>query len=97
MVLTKGPPPGQEDGPLECQLLAGVDYSKSAPKTASAQANPLRTPRLERAAILTFPRPPRRISVRISAADGRVPIGRTRPLRLRESDLAWLIETAERM
>jgi hypothetical protein len=39
MVLTKGPPPGQEDGPLECQLLAGVDCPESAPKTAPAQEN----------------------------------------------------------
>jgi hypothetical protein len=31
-------PPGEADGPLECQLLAGVDGSESAPKTAPAQA-----------------------------------------------------------
>ena len=35
--------------------------------------------------------------MKISAADGRVPIGRTRPLRLRERDLAWLIAYAERL
>jgi hypothetical protein len=27
------------DGPLECQLLAGIDCSESAPKTAPAQEN----------------------------------------------------------
>jgi hypothetical protein len=47
------------------------------------------------------PRPPpprsRWIEVRISAMDGRAPIGRTRPLRLRESDLAALIAEAERL
>jgi hypothetical protein len=35
----KGPPPGGEGDPLECQLLAGVDGSESAPKTAPAQEN----------------------------------------------------------
>jgi hypothetical protein len=44
------------------------------------------------------PRPPpprsRRIEVRISAMDGRTPIGRSRLLRLRESDLQELIDHA---
>jgi hypothetical protein len=35
----RGPPPGVEGGPLECQLLAGVDGSESASKTAPAQEN----------------------------------------------------------
>lgn len=45
-------------------------------------------------------RPPprsRRIEVRISAMDGRTPIGRSRLLRLRESDLQELIDHAARM
>jgi hypothetical protein len=40
---------------------------------------------------------PRRIEVRISATDGRSPIGRTRPLRLTERDFERLIEAAERL
>jgi hypothetical protein len=44
------------------------------------------------------PRPRRRIvHVTISAVRGREPIGRTRPLMLRESDLAQLVEAAERL
>jgi hypothetical protein len=43
-----------------------------------------------------IPRAPRLI-VHISARDGRLPIGRTRPLMLRESDLARLVEVAERL
>jgi hypothetical protein len=35
----KGPHPGHGGGPLESQLLAGVDSSESAPKTAPAQEN----------------------------------------------------------
>jgi hypothetical protein len=34
----KGPPPGHGRGSLECQLLAGVDGSESATKTATVQA-----------------------------------------------------------
>jgi hypothetical protein len=40
---------------------------------------------------------PRRIDVRISAADGRAPIGRTRLFRLSERNLQELIDTAMRM
>jgi hypothetical protein len=46
------------------------------------------------------PRPPphpRRIEVRISAMDGRSPIGRTRVLRLTERDFERLIEAATRL
>ena len=42
--------------------------------------------------VLQFPPRPRRIEVQISARDGPAPIGRTRPHRLRESDLQELIE-----
>jgi hypothetical protein len=40
---------------------------------------------------------PRRIEVRISVADARAPIGRTRLLRLTEPDFERLVETAVRM
>ena len=43
------------------------------------------------------PRRARRIDVMIAARDGPAPIGRTRPLKLTESDLAWLVEMAERL
>jgi hypothetical protein len=46
--------------------------------------------------LLRVPRP-RRIEVQISARDGRLPIGRTRALRIRECDLPALIEAAERL
>jgi hypothetical protein len=66
------------------------------PDKAPAQTN--------QAEIVAFPRRakrPRRarrlVDVHISAARGREPIGRTRPLRLTEADLAWLIATALRL
>ena len=40
---------------------------------------------------------PRHIDVRISATCGRAPIGRTRSLKLTESDLDSLLEAAERL
>lgn len=40
---------------------------------------------------------PRRIDVRISAADGRAPYGRSRVFRLAESDLDQLINAATRL
>jgi hypothetical protein len=46
--------------------------------------------------VLPFPPRPRRLEVLISAADARGPVGRTRPLKLTESDLAQLIEAAQR-
>jgi hypothetical protein len=39
----------------------------------------------------------RRIEVRISAMDGRAPIGRTRLLRLTERDFERLLAAAERL
>jgi hypothetical protein len=47
--------------------------------------------------VLQFPPRSPRCAVHISAARGRQPLGRTRPLMLRESDLAWLVETAEKL
>jgi hypothetical protein len=46
---------------------------------------------------LPSPPRPRRLQIQISVSDGRAPIGRTRPLRLRESDLDWLTEAVERL
>jgi hypothetical protein len=40
---------------------------------------------------------PRRIEVHIVARDGPAPIGRTRALRLTESELDWLIDAALRL
>jgi hypothetical protein len=45
---------------------------------------------------LSPPRP-RKLEVRIAVSDGRAPIGRSRLLRLRESDLQELIDHAARM
>jgi hypothetical protein len=47
--------------------------------------------------VAAAPPRPRRIDVRIAATDGRAPHGRSRALKLTESDLAWLIEAAERL
>jgi hypothetical protein len=49
--------------------------------------------------LISPPPPPcaRRIEVRISAFDGRFPLGRTRLLRLREPDFFRLIEAAKRL
>jgi hypothetical protein len=46
---------------------------------------------------LVPPPRPRRLGVRITAADGRAPIGRTRVLRLTERDFERLIEAATRL
>jgi hypothetical protein len=40
---------------------------------------------------------PQRIDVRISAADGRAPFGRSKLFHLHERDLAELVAVAERM
>jgi hypothetical protein len=40
---------------------------------------------------------PRRLDVRISASDGRVPYGRSRAFHLTESDIQLLLEAAMRM
>jgi hypothetical protein len=49
---------------------------------------------------LVPPAPPPRphhLQIQISVSDGRAPLGRTRPLRLTEADLAWLVEAAVRL
>lgn len=57
---------------------------------------PLFPPR-PRLRLVEKPSWPRRLEVRISATDGRAPIGRTRPLRLTERDFERLLEAAERL
>jgi hypothetical protein len=55
------------------------------------------TDNFHKAVVLPFPPRLRQIEIRISAADARGPIGRTRPLRLTEHDLARLVEAALRL
>jgi hypothetical protein len=57
------------------------------------QANIARAP----ASVVSFPARPRRLDVRITAADGRAPIGRSRAFRLAGPDLDELIDVALRM
>jgi hypothetical protein len=59
---------------------------------------PLSPPRSHLRLVLPAPPPrPRRLDVRITAADGRAPIGRTRVLRLTERDFERLLEAAARL
>jgi hypothetical protein len=46
--------------------------------------------------VASSPRP-RRLEVRINAAEARYPYGRSRAFRLTHDDLEWLIATAERL
>jgi len=43
------------------------------------------------------PRPRRLVEVRIAASDGRLPIGRTRPIRLSDRDVDLLVDYALRL
>jgi len=79
IIQTKNPPAGGADGPLECQLLAGVDCSESAPEIAPAQETPQ----------------PRRIEVRIAVNAARAPYGRSRIFCLTNHDLERLLAHAE--
>jgi hypothetical protein len=91
-------PDSQGNGPLSSY--GGVDLPANIPNQAPSQAEILRDPR-----VISFPArprrrhvlPPRRLEVRITAADGRSPIGRTRPIRLTEDGLDELIVCAERL
>jgi hypothetical protein len=89
---TKAPPPGGDGGALEMSSLGGVDLQANIPNPAPAQDK-----FLLRLVPPSPPPRPRRLDVRISVADGRSPIGRTRPLRLTEHDLVRLIEAAQRL
>jgi hypothetical protein len=96
---TEGPSPRQGNGPVEMSFPGGNDLQANTPSQGPAQAEFSRDPRAGRAPHLRLVPPPRRrrIDVRISASAGRFPIGRTRPLKLTESDLAWLLEAAQRL
>jgi hypothetical protein len=90
---SEGPPRvGCADGP-EVVCFGGEQFPDSAPAQKN-QAQIGRAPHLRLVPPAPPPRP--RLVVRISAFRDREPVGRTRPLMLRESDLAWLIEEAER-
>lgn len=92
----KGPPPGQEDGPVETSFPGGNDLQAVSPNHRPAQDK-------KRAHLRLVPPPPppprprHLVAVHISAFRAREPLGRTRPLMLTESDLARLIEAAERL
>lgn len=92
----EGPPrPGSADGLDECSCLGGENGTSIAPQPAPTQAEILRFPRAVRPRCRHIP-PPRRLEVRI-AANGRDPIGCTRPFRLTRGDLDELIAAAVRM
>jgi hypothetical protein len=60
--------------------------------------NPLAAQAQKRTAVVLRLLPlPGRLEVRITAARGREPIGRTRPLMIRECDLARLVDVAEKL
>jgi hypothetical protein len=91
MIPRDGPPRlGSAEGPKG--VCSAANPSSIAPNPTSSQAEIVAFPR--RAA---RPRGKRRITVQISAADSRGPLGRTRALNLTERDLAWLVEAAERL
>jgi len=73
---------------------SAADFQRNIPSQGPAQEENQRHLRL-----IEPPAPPRprRIDARIAAADGRAPHGRSRALKLTLSDLAWLIEAAERL
>ncbi len=55
-IQTKNPPGGESDGPLECQLLAGVDTQEANQNRPPPQDNLLRNPRAVREAKLELTR-----------------------------------------
>jgi hypothetical protein len=74
---------------------SAADFEPNSPNQAQTQINS------RGADVVPFPprtRPPRprRIEVQISARLGRAPIGRSRPLKLTDHDLDWLIAEAVR-
>jgi hypothetical protein len=104
-----GPPPGEGD-PLELSFPGGNEIQANIPKQGAAQAQIEHNPRAvmampsatagRRHLHLVPPPPPprpRRIDVRISADDGRSPIGRSRAFRLTHDDLDELIAFATRI
>ena len=81
------PPPGVGAAPELCHATL-ADNARIAPNADHPQAEILR---------LVRPLRRRRLDVQIVASDGRVAIGRTRPIRLTEPDLAWLLEAAQKI
>jgi hypothetical protein len=94
-------PDSPGNSPLELSSYGGVDLqATNIPSQAPAQAQIERDPR-----VISFPArprrrhvpPPRRLEVRITAADGRSPIGRSRPFRLSDHALDALIMHAGKL
>jgi hypothetical protein len=83
----KGPPPGVGAAPEYCHATQ-PDDPQIAPSATPPQAEIFR---------LVRPLRPRRIDVRITAADGRSAIGRSRHFRLSDFDLERLIAVAMRV
>lgn len=81
---------------------ASVDGPAIAPRIASSQAE-ISAGRRARPNLRLVPPPPpsrprhRHLAVRISAADGRAPIGRSRAFKLSDHDLGALIALAMRL
>jgi hypothetical protein len=88
------------DTPNPASAAARTGSGKHHKRLASEVSGFTPPARLTQAQILRFPPPPprpRHFQVRITASDSRAPIGRTRPLRLTESDLQWLLDAAVRL
>jgi hypothetical protein len=86
------PPSGGEGGLGNSSCLEVTDGPETSRIERLAQAEILPFPRAHRA------RPRRAVHVRISAtSDNRVPIGRTRAIRLDEPDIERLIDFALRL
>jgi hypothetical protein len=98
MTQTERPPSWREGGPGNTSCLGGIDGPDISRIERPAQAEILRRGAAHLRLVPPAPPPrPRRIHVRISASDGRFPIGRSRLLRLAERDFERLIEAAERL
>jgi hypothetical protein len=98
MTRTREGPPPAGGGPVEMSFPGGNDLQANSPSQGRWQAKK-RGDCAAHLRVIALPPPPRPrpLEVRITAADGRMPIGRTRPLRLTEPGLARLIEAAERL
>jgi hypothetical protein len=98
MTQTQDDRPRREGGHLDMSFPGGNDLQANSPSQGRGQAKK-RGDCAAHLRVIALPPPPRPrpLEVRITAADGRMPIGRTRPLRLTEPGLARLIEAAERL
>ncbi|PNE11329.1 MAG: hypothetical protein CR217_09315 [Beijerinckiaceae bacterium] len=99
MTQTRTRPGGAESG--DTCLLGSERFPDSAPAQKYQAQNLVRRfgvrPPYLRVVAPTPPPRPRRLEVRISAADGRAPYGRSRPFRLTHDDLDELIAVALRI